>query len=220
MILDIIIIAIVAVCVISGYKKGLIGVAFHLVSFIIAILVALLLQGPISNFIIKNTQVDENIESIIIKNLDEGRLKNVGEDQITVEQENMPKIITKYIDEAIKENVNNAKNSVEDIFAEKIAIAIINVATIIILFVLVRVLLIIVNKVCNIIAKLPILSQFNKTGGILYGAIEGLFIVYVILALCVILAPILQNMELLGYINTSHIGKLMYNNNILLKFIQ
>ena len=61
MVIDIIIIAIMASCILVGYRKGLIGVAFHLVSFIIAILVALLLHGPISNFIIQNTQIDDKI---------------------------------------------------------------------------------------------------------------------------------------------------------------
>ena len=61
MVIDIIIIAIIAACILAGYRKGLIGVAFHLVSFIIAILVALLLHGPISNFIIQNTQIDDKI---------------------------------------------------------------------------------------------------------------------------------------------------------------
>lgn len=43
MILDIIIIGIIILCVASGYKKGLIEVAFRLISFIIAIILSLLL---------------------------------------------------------------------------------------------------------------------------------------------------------------------------------
>lgn len=43
MILDIIIIGIILLCVILGYKKGLIEVAFKLISFIIAIVLSLLL---------------------------------------------------------------------------------------------------------------------------------------------------------------------------------
>lgn len=43
MILDIIIIGIILTCVILGYKKGLIEVAFNLISFIIAIILSLLL---------------------------------------------------------------------------------------------------------------------------------------------------------------------------------
>lgn len=219
MVIDIIIIAIMAFCILAGYRKGLIGVAFHLVSFIIAILVALLLHGPISNFIIQNTQIDDKIEDMIVKNIDPSRFEE-GQTNLTKEEQNMPKIVVNYIQEAIQDNVNNAKNNIEDVIAERIAITIINIATIIILFILVRIVLIVINKIGDMIAKLPIISQFNKTGGIIYGVIEGLFIIYVLLALCLIIAPFIQSTELLSYINTSYIGKMMYNNNILLKFIQ
>ena len=219
MVIDIIIIAIMAACIFAGYRKGLIGVAFHLVSFIIAILVALLLHGPISNFIIQNTQIDDKIEDMIVKNTDPSRFEE-GQTNLTKEEQNMPKIVVNYIQEAIQDNVNNAKNNIEDVIAERIAITIINIATIIILFILVRIILIVINKIGDMIAKLPIISQFNKTGGIIYGVIEGLFIIYVLLALCLIIAPFIQSTELLSYINTSYIGKMMYNNNILLKFIQ
>ena len=219
MVIDIIIIAIMAACILAGYRKGLIGVAFHLVSFIIAILVALLLHGPISNFIIQNTQIDDKIEDMIVKNTDPSRFEE-GQTNLTKEEQNMPKIVVNYIQEAIQDNVNNAKNNIEDVIAERIAITIINIATIIILFILVRIILIVINKIGDMIAKLPIISQFNKTGGIIYGVIEGLFIIYVLLALCLIIAPFIQSTELLSYINTSYIGKMMYNNNILLKFIQ
>ena len=219
MVIDIIIIAIMAACILAGYRKGLIGVAFHLVSFIIAILVALLLHGPISNFIIQNTQIDDKIEDMIVKNTDPSRFEE-GQTNLTKEEQNMPKIVVNYIQEAIQDNVNNAKNNIEDVIAERIAITIINIATIIILFILVRIILIVINKIGDMIAKLPIISQFNKTGGIIYGVIEGLFLIYVLLALCLIITPFIQSTELLSYINTSYIGKMMYNNNILLKFIQ
>lgn len=43
MILDLVIIGVILLCVILGYKKGLIEVAFKLISFIIAIILSLLL---------------------------------------------------------------------------------------------------------------------------------------------------------------------------------
>ena len=61
MIIDLIIVAIIAVCVLLGYKRGLIGVAFKLISLILAIVLALILHGPIASFIINNTAVEEKI---------------------------------------------------------------------------------------------------------------------------------------------------------------
>jgi len=65
-ILDIIIIAIMAISIFIGYKKGLVRVAVKLCAFLIAIIVTLVFFKPVSNIIIKNTQIDEKIESVII----------------------------------------------------------------------------------------------------------------------------------------------------------
>ena len=69
MILDIIIILIILLCVIMGYKKGLIEVAFRLISFLIAIILSLMLYVPVSNYIIENTNIDEQIKTIIVNNI-------------------------------------------------------------------------------------------------------------------------------------------------------
>ena len=50
--IDLIILAIIALSTFIGYKKGLIKVAFGLVSFILAILLSVTLYKPVSNFVI------------------------------------------------------------------------------------------------------------------------------------------------------------------------
>ena len=59
--IDIILIAIIALTTFIGYKRGLIKVAFKLISFLLAIVIAVVLYKPISNFIINNTQIDDTI---------------------------------------------------------------------------------------------------------------------------------------------------------------
>lgn len=56
-------------------------------------------------------------------------------------------------------------------------------------------------------------------GGIIYGILEGLFIVYLALALAMAISAITGNTNILTFINESTIGKIMFNNNILLKII-
>ena len=50
--IDLILIAIIALFTFIGYKRGLIKVAFGLVSFILAIAISVVLYKPVSNFII------------------------------------------------------------------------------------------------------------------------------------------------------------------------
>ena len=67
-ILDIILIFIMALSIILGYKKGLVKVAVKLCAFLIAVIITLVFYKPVSNLIIENTQLDEKIEGVIIEN--------------------------------------------------------------------------------------------------------------------------------------------------------
>ena len=55
--IDIIILFIIALTTFIGYKKGLIKVAFKLVSFVLAIIISVVLYKPISSFIINKTTI-------------------------------------------------------------------------------------------------------------------------------------------------------------------
>ena len=68
------------------------------------------------------------------------------------------------------------------------------------------------------IAKLAILKQFNALGGTIYGVLEGLFIVFVGFAIVSLIAPLLD-VSILEAINSSTLGSIFYNNNIILNFI-
>ena len=214
MIIDIIIVLIIVLCIFAGYKKGLMGVLFKIVSFILALIIALILHGPISNFIVNNTSIDENLESIIINNIDPDN-KVISEDGKISESENNSDIIQNYITNAM----GDVKDNVENIAARSIAITIINIAILIIILLITRIILSVINIILNVVAKLPIIKQFNTAGGAVFGAVEGFIIVYILLAICALIAPLFTDLQLINSINNSNLGKLMYNNNILLKIM-
>mgnify|MGYP000564032402 CR=1 FL=1 len=56
-IIDLVIIAILAICIIVGYVKGLTGCLIKILSFILSLVIAFTLFIPVSNFIIKNTNI-------------------------------------------------------------------------------------------------------------------------------------------------------------------
>ena len=83
LLMDIVLVAILVLNVIIGYKKGLINVIFNICAFLLAIVITIILYKPVSNLIIKNTGIDKKIENIIIENFsadttDSGETKYVG----------------------------------------------------------------------------------------------------------------------------------------------
>lgn len=202
-IVDLIIIGIILLFTALGYKRGLIKVAIKLCTFFIAIIIAFMFYKPISNVVIQNTDIDESIQTTITNNiLPEGVSEN---DEIDLSND-LPSIILK-----------NSENTVKSI-ATSISTTLIETSCFLVLFIASKIILKFVTFLADLIAKLPILNQFNKLGGTLYGILEGLFIVFVGFAIISLIAPLLDP-SILETINSSTLGTLFYNNNILLKFI-
>lgn len=201
--IDLIIVAIILLFTFLGYKRGLVKLAISLCTFFIAFIVALVFYKPITNVVIENTNIDEKIESTITKNiLPEG----VSETEKVDLSDDLPSVILK-----------SSENTVKSI-AESFSNTIIGTACFLIIFIGVKIVLKFVTVLADLIAKLPILKQFNKLGGTIYGILEGVFIVFVVFAIVSMVAPLLDA-SILDGINSSYIGSILYNNNIILKFI-
>ena len=68
-VLDVILIVIILLNVIICYKKGLVKLAVGLVAVIVSLILAMILYKPVTNIIIKNTEIDEKIKESIINTL-------------------------------------------------------------------------------------------------------------------------------------------------------
>lgn len=214
-IIDLIIIGIVALCIFLGYKKGLTKCIIKILSFIIALVVAVILFKPVSHFVIQNTGIHENIKQSVIHIVE----NDVEEDGKVKEETNLPKTMVSYINESIGEAVEETKNSVVESVAQNIATTAINVGVAILLFIVVRIALIFVSALSKIITDLPIIKQFDKAGGILYGLLKAFIIVFVVLAFISFISPVIEQTGIVVAINKSFIGSILYNNNLLLKIL-
>ena len=203
-IVDLILIACFILFIFVGYKKGLAGSLIKLCSFVIALILALALYKPVANAIKDNTQIDENIKSTIVETF--------GQQEQT-QEENMPKDlvqnISSEIENATAEAVNNTAQSISD--------TIINIGAGIVIFIVARLLLIIVSIFAKQIVKLPIIGLVDKVGGIAYGAVEGIVIIYIVLGLISLSSLIWVDNAVVTAITNSGIGSFLYNNNIILK---
>lgn len=203
MILDLIVILIIALFTFIGYKQGLIKSAIKIASFFIAIIIALVLYKPVSTLIINNTTIYDKIENTIIEKVTPEGMK--PEDEAS----QATKIPQGFIVEA--------NNSIKDI-ANTTTIKIIEVCTVLVLYIIARIALKFVAALGDLIAKIPILKQFNKLGGTIFGLIKGLLIVYVILAVVYLISPLLKE-NTSNKIEKSMLTKNMYNNNLITKII-
>ena len=208
-IVDLIIIAIVLLFVFIGYKKGLTGSLIKLLSFVIAVALAFMLYKPVANAIIENTEIDDNIKEAITRTFNQ-------EDNNEKEGEkNIPLTMV----ENINNEIENATNEVKTTIIEETTKTIINVASAIVIYIIVRIILLIISLFASQITKLPLIKQADEIGGIVYGAVEGIVIVYIALSIISLISVIWVDNIAVTAITKSVLGNMLYNNNIILKLL-
>lgn len=215
-IIDLIIIGIIGLCIFLGYKRGLTGSILKIISFILAIILTFIFYKPVASLIIDNTDWDENIKKSIIEMLD-----NEVEENGKIEEEstNLPNVIVNYINETLGETVEKTKQEILVVAASNIATTIINAGSAVLVFIIARLLLIIVRVFAKFITDIPLIKQVDKAGGIAYGVIQGLVIIWIIVSILSCVSPLMEQTGIIEAINKSFLGGILYNNNLLLKII-
>ena len=193
-VVDIIIVAIILLSTFLAYRKGLITLAIQLVAVVIAIVLTLLLYKPVSNVIINVTAIDETIQNAILE-----EANNI----MTNDQEGANQV------------VETIQNNMLPETARTISINIIEGAVILILYIVIRIALKFVTALANLVSKLPILNQLNQLGGIIYGILRGVLIIYILLLLVNLSGEIEPQNHVYMAVEESYIGKVMNENNIL-----
>ena len=205
-IVDLIIILIISACVYGGYRHGLARCLLKFLTSILAIIIALFLYKPFVNFIINNTTIDDHIALSFEKVMNNNSGNN---DKIVSDDSGLPKPIENYMNKNIKETVDE-KNA---------AILIIDIAGVIVIYIIAKIILKILTIFTDIISKLPIIKQCNKLGGIIYGILEAFVILLIICTIISIITPLIGDYTISNIILKSFIGKILYNNNIFLNLI-
>lgn len=230
-IVDLIVLLIIALAALLGYKRGFVKTSFRMLSFIIAIILSLFLYKPVATYIKENTNVSEWIVQAITNN-DSDQSLNENEEIITDEMPeegkkneinstekientlaNLPQNIKEYI--GVNETINQAKDQI----ALKIADTIINVMSLVCVYLIVKILLMIVCFILDGIMQIPLLKQINEVLGLILGLILGIIQVYTILAIITFLSSFVQMPELIAYIKSSLITSVLFEYNLIIALI-
>ena len=209
-ILDVIIVAVIALNVYLCYRKGLVNLAVGLIAVVAAIILSVIFYKPITNLVVEKTGFDEMLENTIIETFtpegaNAGQVRYVG--------------ILSFLETEIGNAVNETENDVMYETAGAMAEKVINLIVFIGIFTAVRVALFALTFVADAITSLPILKQLDDVGGIIYGLVKALLIVYVALAIASVIVSFTASTAVTDIIESSYVTKFFYNNNLLLNLI-
>lgn len=206
MIVDIILIALLALGIFFGYRKGLVGIFIGVISLILSIILAFMLQGPVSEYLY-TTPIGTSIESSVTGFVEENINSNDN-------KENDNKFLQDIIQSA-----TNSENTVKEA-SKNITLFILKGITFVGIFILVRIICYILQMILNIVFDLPILSSVNKFGGIAINLLASLLKIWILLAAIQLISSVISIDFITNLINQSVLTKLLYENNILLNLLQ
>ena len=216
-IFDAVVVGIFILCISVAMKKGFIKASSTILSIVLTFVLMFLFQDTISTYI-KNSDmglaIKEKVTSAITKDV-QGQNPQTSDSQF-FKNTGIPGFIINLIPD-VSDKIYNAKNEIVQKTSENITASIINVLSIIVLYILIRILLFILLKILDSLFNLPGLKTVNKLSGAAIGVINALFIIYILCALLIWFVPNDSSEMIKTTISQTILTKYFYNNNLLLK---
>lgn len=208
---DFVLIAIIAVFVIVGSSRGLVKTLFGLGSIVLSIILALTLYPMVSDILAESPVgviVQESVSNLL------GQAEHGGvQPQTTAEPESvLPDIVQNTLTDAAQQTTQALTTVVTD--------AALNIISMLIVFILVKILLWILAKILDLATKLPVIHGCNKLLGGVLGCVSGILVVYLLLGLLTFTTLLNTTSDFGRTVQNSLILSQMYENNILLYFLQ
>lgn len=198
MIADLCVLGIIVLFIYFGYRAGLVRSCVNVAAFGVSIFVSLMIYPVISAYML-STPIYTSLSDFISNNVSGTELSGM-------------------LDYIPSFGVNTGQLLATGI-AGGIATLIINIVSFALVVIFCRLGLLIVTRILDLIAKLPVIRTFNRLGGSVLGGLTGIAVVYIVLALAVAVLPVDSAGTVMNEIRDSKVASQMYDNNILLSLI-
>ncbi len=209
-----------------GYSKGFIRIVLSFAMTIISFVLAILLAAPFESFVKNSTpvydkinkQMTEYVSKYVPKELDVASEELQKE---AIRELNLPSAIqSRLIDSnTIDEKLAMGTESFSEYLAVSLTDTLVEAFSVIILFICIKLILRIIVSLIDLISKLPLIHGVNKSLGGLVGLAEGILIIWVVCIMLTAISGTEIGQQIFSAISTNKILSFIYNNNLLLKFL-
>ncbi|QNU66592.1 CvpA family protein [Ruminiclostridium herbifermentans] len=220
---DIAVFAIIAAFMVYGLKNGFLYSVFRLISYVMSVIFAIKFYPIISN-ILQKTVLYENIKKAVIDGITKRQMGNStvpNEDsaQAIIDGLKLPGFIKDSINEKVLGQDIFGFQKIIDAIGSEIAMLVVNILSVILIYLIIRFALIFIRVIIKTISKLPVFKQLDKTGGIVLGAIEGILVVYVLCAVLILFSAFPKFEPTIESIEDSKFANYFYQNNFIVSWI-
>lgn len=219
--IDLIVILILIIFAVIGYKKGLIQSAITLCSSIVALVLSFIVY-PALNMILKLTPMYTSIYEGVFKKIEAIDFGKGIQSQGNAIVENIT-WLPEFLTMQIKNNNNTAMyellgvKTIQEYISIYIANMIISMIAILITWFLLKVILVgVLRMLGSIIEHLPVISSFNHCSGLIFGLVKGILTLSVIGLIIPLFITVPAFQDISQSIEASILTRWLYDNNFIL----
>ena len=210
--------AIVLLCALLGYHRGLLKSALSAIGIVGAILLANLLNPYVRTFICEHTGIREEVRQRIELGLNADQLDVQG--SVYLENTDLPEIVKNYIrsSDSIRKGQETLSEYVQDVvdyLTDMVVSGIAYITTVL----LVALGLIIALALSNLVSVIPVVGGIDKTGGIVFGFAQSILIVWGLMLVITLFSAFSWGTDMMKMIDESKILTFVYKKNIFLKIV-
>ncbi len=217
-ILTIIILAVFALCVFSGFKKGFLKTAFSLVSWILVLVLCNFATPIVTDLLIQHTDIEVIVEQTVENKVMEAVEQAVQNSDVSELEAALPAELKNLL-LGEHETIAEALKDVAALDLSPVVDGIVGILGFVVTVIVLRIAMVVVEFLLDVVSKLPLIGPMDKLLGIACGAGKGLIWCWVILAVVSVLALTGVNTEFAAYISQSEILTWLQDNNLLLNLI-
>ena len=203
--MDIVVLILLILGVIIGFKQGMINVIFGLIGIILAILLSLVFYKSFVKHVMPLTGIDQKIHTFVTEKL------TMAEEE--GKEFNVPAPFQNAL--GVSVIINQATSPI----ADKLTNFLLNAIGIVLMFVLFSIIITIIRLILNAIAKLPGLNLINRLAGGILGLVRTYVMILILFAIISIFSFMDQLTVITDAIENSKYAKQMYDTNPVVKIL-
>jgi uncharacterized membrane protein required for colicin V production len=216
-ILDLAALAVMALGVFIGAKRGFVRAAYHIAALAATIFLVAMLAQPAADFLIESP-IGANMEERIQTGVNTALQTGGGEKSISqiLTDSGLPGFLVDYLD---TDSFDRAREDTALEVSRSIAEGAAKIIACIVLFLIIRILLWIVLHILDKVCELPVLHFANRVAGAVLGLVNAIVILYVACALVIVLVPVDTLLEINQMVDKTMLFTWFYNHNLILNVL-
>lgn len=218
------ILAFILLLVFRGYRKGFFKSAASAIGIVLAVLLTAILYPGVNKLLCQYTVLDDVIEQKIIEKFElpeETKTATRNEEIDTIENLDLPDNVKGWLiancngETFLESGVDNVCSYIAKSLTAMVMRGISYVLTLLVLLLLLHILIMVLD-VANYI---PIVKSINKAGGAIFGAGQGILIVWIFMGIVTLLSTFCWAYQVIQMIDESPLLAWLYKKDIFLKII-